>query len=193
MNKTSFMNMQTYQPDVNFRDRNLCFIDLEFTGLDLSKHEILSIAGVLVEPKNYAIIKEQEWKIKIQHPEIADPFALEKLHYFEQDWSGAMELQDVLEKFNTFLNFATLVGFNIAFDWSYLSRDFEKLHIKPHMDYHMLDIMSLGYLFFLNKKRPKKLSLRAMARELDITVSDTHSAIADARATYELFKKLIEK
>lgn len=186
------MNMQKYQPDLGYRDRNLCFIDLEFTGLDLSKHEILSIACVLVEPKNYEVIAEQEWKIKIQNPENADKSSLETLDYESQDWSNALSLKEALERFNEFANFATLIGFNIAFDWSFLHRDFERLQIKPQTDYHMLDIMAICYLYFKDKKRPRKISLRAMARELDIKVSDVHGALGDARATYELFKALIK-
>lgn len=186
----SFMNMKVGQPDINYRERNLCFIDLEFTGLDLNKHEILSIACVLVDPKTLDILSEKEWKIKIEHPENIDPQAKELLEYDKQDWSSAISISDALKTFNEFANYATLVGFNIAFDWSFLHRDFEKQQIKPKIDYHMLDIMSLAYLNFRDKKQPKKLSLRAVAQRLAISVPETHGALADAKATYEIYKKL---
>jgi CRISPR-associated protein Cas2 len=191
-NPNSFMNMKTGQPDVNYRERNLCFIDLEFTGLDLSKHEILSIACVLVDPMKLEVLSEKEWKIKLEHPECIDPQAKELIEYEKQDWSNAIPLSNALNGLNEFANYATLVGFNIAFDWSFLHRDFEKTQIKPRIDYHMLDIMSLAYLNFRNKKQPKKLSLRAVAQRLAISVSDTHGALTDAKATYEIYKKLAE-
>ncbi len=188
----SFMNMKVNQPDINYRDRNLCFIDLEFTGLDLSKHEILSIACVLVSPKTLKVLSEKEWKIKIKHPENIDPQARELIEFDKQDWSSAASLSEVLYELNEFTNYATLIGYNIAFDWSFLHRDFEKLQIKPKIDYHMLDIMSLAYLNFKEKGQPKNISLRAVAQRLAISVSDTHGALTDARATYEIYKKLSE-
>jgi CRISPR-associated protein Cas2 len=189
-NTISFMNMKPHQPNVNYRERNLCFIDLEFTGLDLSKHEILSIACVLVNPKNLEIISEKEWKVKIEHPENIDPQARELIQFDKQDWSDAISLEDTLISFNEFTNYATLIGFNIAFDWAFLHRDFEKLQIVPKTDYHMMDIMVLSYLNFKNKNQPKNLSLRAVAQRLAIKVSDTHGALTDARATFEIYKKL---
>jgi DNA polymerase III epsilon subunit-like protein len=186
----SFMNMKSDQPNINYRDRNLCFIDLEFTGLDLSIHEILSIACVLVDSKNLKILEEKEWKIKIKYPENIDPRAREVTDYDNHDWKNAVDLEDALNDLNKFANFSTLIGFNIAFDWSFLYRDFEKLKIKPKVDYHMLDIMTLAYLNFKEKKQPKNLSLRAVAQRLAISVSDKHGALTDARATYEIYKKL---
>src|SRR6185369_3355952 len=168
VNATSFMNMKPHQPDVNYRDRNLCFIDLEFTGLDLSKHEILSIACVLVNPKTLEIISEKEWKIKIEHPENIDPQARELIEFDKQDWSNALSLEETLKEFNDYANYATLIGFNIAFDWAFLHRDFEKLLIIPKTDYHMMDVMILAYLNFKDKSQPKNLSLRAVAQRLAI-------------------------
>lgn len=190
INPTSFMNMKQHQPDVNYRDRNLCFIDLEFTGLDLSKHEILSIAAVLVNSKTLETLSEKEWKIHITHPENIDPQAKEILDFDNQDWSNAISLKNALTEFSDFVNYATLIGFNIAFDWSFLHRDFETCQIVPKVDYHMLDVMSLAYLNFKEKSQPKNLSLRAVAQRLAISVSETHGALTDARATCEIYKKL---
>jgi DNA polymerase III epsilon subunit-like protein len=158
---TSFMNMKVYQPDLSYRQRKLCFIDLEFTGLDLAKHEILSIAAVKVDQHSFEVLEEAEWKVAIKNPELIDPQARDLIKFDEQDWSTAHPIAEVLNAFNTFSDYATLVGYNIAFDWAFLHRDFEKNEIQPKVDYHMLDIMVLAYEYFKDVKNPKQLSLRA--------------------------------
>lgn len=191
---TSFMNMKQYISKMDYRDRNLAFIDLEMTGLDLSKHEILEIACVLVDSRTLKIVKERVWNIKPKKIDAADPQSLALINYEKiDDEVERIEIEQALIEFIEFAKEATLIGFNTAFDWSFLFRDLEKYHIQPVVDYHILDIQILAYLHFQNRTQPKRLSLRAVARKLKISVPDIHGALADSRATYEIFKILSQK
>ena len=54
------------------KKHNLAFIDIETTGLNLLKHEIIEIGCVLTTPE-LKVIEEFELKIKPEHIENADP------------------------------------------------------------------------------------------------------------------------
>ena len=56
------------------RKHNFAFIDIETTGLNLRKHEIIEIGVVLTTP-TLEIIEEFEIKIKPENIESADPVA----------------------------------------------------------------------------------------------------------------------
>ena len=74
------------------RTHNLAFIDIETTGLNFFKHEIIEIGCVLTTP-SLEVIEEFELKIKPQKIENADPVALKITHYNEEDWKSGSDLQ----------------------------------------------------------------------------------------------------
>ena len=77
------------------KTHNLAFIDIETTGLNFLKHEIIEIGCVVTTP-NLEIIEEFELKIKPENIENADPVALKVNHYNSSDWEGAMSLEKAI-------------------------------------------------------------------------------------------------
>jgi DNA polymerase III subunit epsilon len=191
MGKSSFMNMNEGRPRMNFRDRPLVFIDLELTGLDLSTHEILEIGAVVTSQSSLEILSEHSIKVRPDRIDDADPRALEIIEYSDEKWIGAVPLPAALNEFNKISHDGMLAGWNIPFDWSFLSRDFDALQIKPDFDYHFIDVLPISYLTFRNQKDPQTLALRTVARMLGISVPEVHGALADARASFEIYKALI--
>jgi len=70
------------------RKHNFAFIDIETTGLNLEKNEVIEIGCVLATPL-LEVIEEFELKIKPEHIENADPVALKVNHYNEKDWENS--------------------------------------------------------------------------------------------------------
>ncbi|MDO8660072.1 MAG: exonuclease domain-containing protein, partial [Candidatus Parcubacteria bacterium] len=78
------------------RKHNFIFIDIETTGLVVTKHEIVEIGCVVTNP-DLEIVEEFSLKIKPEHIENADPVALKINHYNEVDWEKAMTLNKSIE------------------------------------------------------------------------------------------------
>ncbi|MEI6580649.1 MAG: 3'-5' exonuclease [bacterium] len=172
------------------RKHDFAFIDIETTGLSVIEHEIIQIGCVVTDDK-LKIKEEFELKIKPKNIENADKTALKINHYNEQDWENAYELKDALKIFSKKVKDCIMVGQNVAFDSGFLEYNFEKNNIKNSMHYHRLDTISIAWAKLHNNEDVLHFSLREMCKYFDIKNDNPHSALSDARATYELYKKLM--
>jgi len=181
------------------RTQQLAFIDLETTGLEPDKHEIIEIGIVLVEQSisdekkmKMEVLEEFEVKVKPEHIENADPVGLRINHYNEKDWLFAADLQNALRTVSEKTKGAIMVGHNVAFDFAFLENAFERLGIENKMHYHKLDTISIAFAKLYGHENIDKLSLRVLCEYLGIKNARAHSALSDARATLEVFQKLME-
>jgi len=167
---------------------NLSFIDLETTGLNRQKHEILELAIIRVRQPMLKIIDEWEAKIQPQKINTADPQALKINNYNEKDWEKALSPKLVFEKFSQKARDTMLVAHNINFDVAFLEDNFRNWKVPISWDHHTLDTVSLAYF----KLGPNtKLKLSELALKLNIKQEKAHSALSDARTCFEVFKRLI--
>lgn len=173
------------------RKHNFAFIDIETTGLNLLKHEIIEVGCVLTTP-DLKVIEEFEIKIKPEHIENADPIALKVNHYNEEDWEDAHDLRDAIKIFSEKVKGCIMVGHNVAFDAGFLEYIFNKMQIVNTMHYHKLDTVSVAWAKFHNDSDIEHFSLREMCARFNIKNERAHTALSDARATFELYKKLME-
>ena len=173
------------------RKHNFAFIDIETTGLNLLKNEIIEIGCVLTNP-SLEIIEEFEIKIKPEHIEEADPVALKVNHYNEEDWKFAYKYEEALEIFLEKVKNCIMVGHNVAFDAGFLEYSFNKIGKLNTMHYHRLDTISVAWAKLHSVSNIERFSLHEMCTYFNIENKNPHTGLGDARATYELYKKLME-
>ena len=180
------------------RTRKLAFIDTETTGLEPDKHELIEIGLVLAEQslsKEKKIILNviEEWEVKIKplHIEQADPESLLINHYNEADWVFAVPLNKALIEFSKKTDNAMMVGQNVSHDFSFLQKAFAETGVENKMHYHKLDTISIAFVKLYAHEEVEKLSLRALCEYLGVKNRNAHSALSDARATFEVFQKLM--
>ena len=122
------------------KTHNLAFVDCETSGLDPQRHEMLELAVVIARqverpgkgPK-LEIIAEKEWKIKMEHPEVAEAQALRINGYNEADWIFANDLEGVMKEFAKLTESATFVSHNLVFDYGFVQKAFEKTGVSSRM------------------------------------------------------------
>ena len=137
------------------------------------------------------VIEEFEFKIKPEHIETADSVALKVNHYNNEDWMAAYELEEAMKIFLEKVKSCIMVGHNVAFDAGFLDYTFTKLKLQNSMHYHKLDTVSMVWAKMHDNPDIDHFSLREMCKHFDIKNERPHSALSDARATYELYKKLM--
>ncbi|MDO8659582.1 MAG: 3'-5' exonuclease, partial [Candidatus Parcubacteria bacterium] len=138
------------------------------------------------------IVEEFSLKIKPEHIENADPVALKINHYNEVDWEKAMTLNKSIEILALKAKDCIMVGQNVAFDSGFLEYAFIKTGIINSMHYHKLDTISLAWAKLHNESDLEHFSLRELCLRFGIENENAHTGLGDARATYELYKKLME-
>lgn len=180
------------------RNHRLAFIDTETTGLLPDKHELIEIGLVLVEQSlssgNKIVLKivdEYDVKIKPVHIETADQESLGINHYREEDWADAVSLKEALQIFADKTVDAMMVGHNVAHDFAFLQKAFAETGVENKMHYHKLDTISIAFAKLYSHMEVEKLSLRALCEYLGVENKNSHTALSDARATFEVFEKLM--
>lgn len=173
------------------RKHNLAFVDIETTGLNVTKHEIIQIGVVITTPK-LKVIEKFELKIKPKYIKNAEPISLKITHYNKKDWQDAFSLEEAMQIFSKKVKDCIMVGQNISFDFAFLEYAFIKNEIKNSMHYHKLDTISIAWAKLNKKKNITHFSLREMCLYFGIENKNPHSALSDAYATYELYKKLMK-
>lgn len=177
----------------NFRDRPLLFIDLEMTGLDPTIHEIVEVGALVVDGKTFEVKKEYEAKVKPSHIQTADKKALEINGYAREKWENAKPLKQALEELSELAPGAIPAGWNIGVDKMFLDFAFITAGIKPSYDYHTIDVHTLAWkhIFPDTSIAVTEVKLSRVCKHFGIKRGEKHRAMADIKATYELFLKLV--
>jgi DNA polymerase III epsilon subunit-like protein len=180
------------------RRHNLAFIDTETTGLNADKHEIIQIGCVVVSqtwdngrPSQFEVLEEIELKIKPENLKDADPVALRVNGYNEADWIFAHDLKTAMGVLAKATADSIMVSHNITFDYAFLEKAFRKTGIENRMHFHKLDTISLAFAKLHAKEDVERFSLQFLCDYFGIENKKAHTALSDARATFELYKKLM--
>ena len=173
------------------RKHNLAFIDIETTGLNLLRHEIIEVGCVIATP-DLKIIEEFELKIKPEHIEDADKTALKVNGYAEENWIFAYTLNEAMKMFSKKVKDCIMVGHNVSFDAAFLESAFAKTQIENTLHYHKLDTVSIAWAKLHKEPDLDRFSLRELCVRFNIKNEHAHTALSDARATFKLYKELME-
>ncbi len=179
------------------RNFDLAFFDLETTGLSFDA-DIIEMAVILADHESLNIVEEWSAKVKPKDISKADPQAFLVNGYNEAEWADALEIKPALEAFLQKTSNKVLVGHNLPMDWMWLNRALFENKLLESMKfasgqfyYQGFDTASLAYSKLRNVVGIEKFSLDELTQYFGIQRTRSHRAMDDARATYELFTKLI--
>ncbi|MBI2326183.1 3'-5' exonuclease [Candidatus Collierbacteria bacterium] len=171
-------------------ERPIAITDVETTGLDPQKHEIVEIGLVLVDQQTGKVIDTLDIKVKPEHIETADETALKVNGYKAADWQAAVSIIEAMTLYGQKVENAIFCSHNVTFDWSFISAAFKKVGLKNTLDYHRLDLFSLIWA----KTRDSDIesfSLSKVAQFLGLPEEPLpHRAINGARTAHEIYKKI---
>lgn len=176
----------------------LAFLDVETTGLDPQKHEVIQVGVVLARQiardgnmgPSIEKIEEFEIKIKPERIEDAEEDALRVNGYDEAEWMFAPDLKNAMEFLAKKLEGTVQVSHNLTFDAAFMEKSFERAGMENTMARYKLDTISIAFARLYN--RPDvKYSLRYLCELFQIKNENAHTALADARALYNVYKKMM--
>lgn len=160
-------------------------IDIETTGLDPEKDEILEIAAIKYIENNEAEIFSRV--VKVQNPLTKE---ISELTGITDDFllKNGMDIETALKDFWDFVGRAKLVGYNISFDMSFLRNVSIEHKIKMQAN-KCIDILQLARR---KVKGTKNYKMSTVASALGIEMVQKHRAESDCRLAFEIYHKLNE-
>lgn len=185
------MMTTSFEKERDVHTRDLVFVDLETTGLELSK-EIIEIGFIKAKAGTFEVLLEKDIKIKPERLGEADPESLKVVGYTEEEWQDAVRLKDGIREFLAYTEGTMLVGHNLVFDWMHLEAAIERSGFQPNYFYKGLDTFALAWLKFKDQPEFKKFSLDELCRHFGIDRGRAHRALDDARTTYKVFLELMK-
>lgn len=172
----------------------LAWVDVETTGLDPTRHELLEVCVI----RTTAGLEELSCYSSLVLPERldqAEPRALELVRYSPVEWAAsAVSPSTAIRGVCLTLYDATLAGHNVGFDRRFLQAAAERAGVAwPRMDYHRLDTMALAWPL-LAQGRVRSLSLQALADALEVPrQGPAHRAEADVRTAIAVARELLRR
>lgn len=174
------------------KSRIITLFDLELTGLDPVRHEIIEIGALFLEQPALAIRDKFEAKIIPAHIETADPEALKINGYRPETWTDARPARAVLTEFIEKGKGSILCGQNVAFDFAFLRKALSEENLPFNFHHHILDVMSMAFIKWYDHQTLKRFGLTEMTQTFGIDRGVAHRALDDVEATYGILKKLFE-
>ena len=161
-------------------------LDLETTGLDFEKDEIIEVA--LVRFENGEPKENLDFLVKPSAAELR-PFIETLTGMSETDLAEAPDFATVAGQICSFIGELPIVAHNAVFDSKFLKQTFAKVGIS--YDTHVFwDSLTLSRIAFQDVPNHR---LDTLVQELEIERNRAHRALPDADACGRLFVKALEK
>ncbi|MEL7339706.1 MAG: 3'-5' exonuclease [Bacteroidota bacterium] len=173
-------------------DKHVAYVDVETTGLDWQKHEIIQIAILVENQKTGKQIELWSTRIKPSHIETADEIALEINGYKANPelWDDAPVFDKKLgEKIQEKLEGHLLAGHNFKFDNAFLEKRMRELGTWKGIGHHSIDTVTLA-IEHLGPMGVKSVSLKNVCEFLGISNVNAHDALVDVFRCREVYHKL---
>ncbi|BES64442.1 3'-5' exonuclease [Gottschalkiaceae bacterium SANA] len=162
----------------------LIIFDVEATGLDTARDEILELAGMKVDA--FGAISTFHRYLRPSRPVGAS----EEVHGLSDAFLMEVgeEPREVIQDFMDFSKGCIWMGHNVGYDRAIVESHVERFKITNTLPY-AYDTLDMSRRFFPNLGR---YTLSNLYEVFDIQVKPTHRAIDDVGATVELFRHLWE-
>lgn len=171
---------------VPYRDRPLCFCDIETNGRTPEYHEIIEIA--------FKHEKLGKWAtpIAIEYPDRSEPEALRVSRYNTADWAGAPKFKDVAQRISEFLTDTTVIGHNFMdFDAPMIRGRFVMAGLSTdNILRDIIDTMMLARNFLIPQGL-KMLNMKACRRFFGRDYEGAHAAYEDVEFAEELYNDIM--
>jgi DNA polymerase-3 subunit epsilon len=169
----------------SLRETRFLSIDLETTGLNQKKDEIVAMGAVpiygtriMAGESYYRVLKPEKFKYESMKFHGLDPSVLKTAESFSEIADEIYEL----------LRDKVLVGYSIELDYGFLKRALKKEGYK--VDNKRIDVIDFEKVvcYILGEKAPETMTLDNLARKYRVDMSYRHNALADAFITAQVFQ-----
>jgi DNA polymerase-3 subunit epsilon len=173
--------------DANWRSINYCAIDIETTGLDLRKDEIISIGAAQIHEERIKTGNNFYQEVRPRQMPSVKSIEIHGLRTI--DLVKADPIEVIIPEFKAQINNRVLIAHAAWIEFAFLKPYLQGVDLSSLR--RMIDTAALaracGYAADLNEREP---SLESLCRRLHLPVYAPHNALGDALTTAVVFLAL---
>ncbi|MDR7869940.1 MAG: PolC-type DNA polymerase III [Tissierellaceae bacterium] len=170
-----------YNPDTEYEE--YVIFDIETTGLSPINDSITEIGAIKIKDGQVIDTFSQ-----LVNPERDIPEFITNLTGITNEMvKNEPTIDEVILKFNEFINGAVLVAHNASFDVGFIRENLKRINLGLYNP--VLDTLELARVVFPDLKNHK---LDTIAKYLDVVLDNHHRAVNDATATKDIFIKIMD-
>lgn len=179
--------------------KDILLIDLEATGVNFTKHEVIQVAAVLLDRKT---LKEKKAFVSYVRPKAwksRDPKAMEvnkiTLATLKDAPLPKVVAKQFLEAFPA--DSVILANYGGVFDINFLRRMIESSGFAYAYDHHIFNLWPLMYVYiakhgkFTNKHKFAKFGLEEFIKMFKLDIQ-SHDALEDCRLEAEILRRILK-
>ncbi|MBP6943173.1 MAG: 3'-5' exonuclease [Candidatus Buchananbacteria bacterium] len=172
---------------LKFLETDFVVFDIETSGLDPLKDEILEIAAVKLRGRDTLATYEQLVRpTKAIPPEVAKINGLNEIFLL----ANGCPIKEMIPKFLEFIDGSIIVGHNIKeFDWLFVSTWIKKCGLQLPADVKFIDTLELSRKLL----RLPKYNLGAVGAHYGHKIENAHRALPDTEFNAKVFIELMEQ
>lgn len=181
-------------------NKDLLVLDIESTGTDVTRHEIIQLAGILLDKKTLkekkvfsSYIKPKRWAKRS-----AEAMSINSIRW--EQLKNAPSLKSVLQNFNkTFGKNVIPAVYGGNLDVIFLPAAYRSVGMRYPFEYHTFNMWPAFYVYMAKKKKLTNrrrfvgFSLEDMADHFKIPrEKDRHDALGDCRYEAAVLRKYLK-
>lgn len=160
-------------------------IDVETSGLQPEKHEIIELGAILVKDHNIT----ERFSVLVRTQTAITPM-IEKITGITNAMlqKEGVQISVAMQQFIAFIQDFPIVSHNVDFDYSFLRKACVNCNL-PLLSNRIIDTLTLSRRKI---KQVANYKLSTLAAHFAIENTQIHRSLADCELTYQLFEKLIK-
>jgi len=163
--------------------------DIETTGLSQNFNKIIEVAAIKIE--NGLVVDTYESFVNPE--ELLRPFTMELTGITQQDVKQAPKIEQVMSELLAWTGHESMptifVAHNAHFDVPFIQAVYKKIHNR-RLPLHFIDTLTMARHLYPQLKRH---GLKALTKFFNVGLDQHHRAIADTKATAEVFLSMLQE
>lgn len=172
--------------------RDLLFFELQTTGEDVDKDNIIQLSAVLLDKDNLLEKANFNSYIRVSYLDSVISDHSKLLHIQPEILKKSPKIYDVIKQFHNKFGTNLLLATNNLGKLLFLKAGFKKAVVKFDYDPHIVELWTLGYIYTLNFGLKKMPSLDTFLEHFRLKMQKPWDAMEKARLEAEVFRKIIK-
>lgn len=173
--------------------KDLLFFELQTTGPDVDKDNIMQLSAVLLDKDNLLEKANFNSYVRVSYMDTTIAEHAKAMGITFETLKKSPKIFDAAKKFKSTLGTEVLLATHNVANILFLRSSFKKSGLKFEYDSHILELWTLGYIYTLNYGIKKMPTFNTFLDFFKLTQENPFDMMEKVRLEAEIFRKIIKE